>query len=66
MATGEELGKITKESTIENNDKILGISYSENASQIGVQISKPVKAGKLSIASRKTLNISSVEEYVSK
>ena len=64
MATGEELGKITKESTIENNDKILGISYSENASQIGVQISKPVKAGKLSIASRKTLNISSVEEYV--
>ena len=44
---------------IENNDKILGISYSENASQIGVQISKPVKAGKLSIASRKTLNISS-------
>lgn len=66
MATGAELGKITKESTIENNDKILGISYSENASQIGVQISKPVKAGKLSIASRKTLNISSVEEYVSK
>lgn len=66
MATGEKLGKITKESTIENNDKILGISYSENASQIGVQISKPVKAGKLSIASRKTLNISSVEEYVSK
>lgn len=66
MATGEELGKITKEITIENNDKILGISYSENASQIGVQISKPVKAGKLSIASRKTLNISSVEEYVSK
>ena len=66
MATGEELGKITKESTIENNDKIFGISYSENASQIGVQISKPVKAGKLSIASRKTLNISSVEEYVSK
>lgn len=66
MATGGELGKITKESTIENNDKILGISYSENASQIGVQISKPVKAGKLSIASRKTLNISSVEEYVSK
>lgn len=66
MPTGEELGKITKESTIENNDKILGISYSENASQIGVQISKPVKAGKLSIASRKTLNISSVEEYVSK
>lgn len=66
MATDEELGKITKESTIENNDKILGISYSENASQIGVQISKPVKAGKLSIASRKTLNISSVEEYVSK
>lgn len=66
MATGEELGKITKESTIENNDKLLGISYSENASQIGVQISKPVKAGKLSIASRKTLNISSVEEYVSK
>lgn len=66
MATGEELGKITKESTIENNDKILGIIYSENASQIGVQISKPVKAGKLSIASRKTLNISSVEEYVSK
>lgn len=66
MATGEELGKITKESTIENNDKILGISYSENASQIGVQINKPVKAGKLSIASRKTLNISSVEEYVSK
>jgi conserved repeat protein len=66
MATRKELGKITKESTIENNDKILGISYSENASQIGVQISKPVKAGKLSIASRKTLNISSVEEYVSK
>lgn len=66
MATGAELGKITKESTIENNDKILGISYSENASQIGVQISKSVKAGKLSIASRKTLNISSVEEYVSK
>lgn len=66
MATGTELGKITKESTIENNDKIFGISYSENASQIGVQISKPVKAGKLSIASRKTLNISSVEEYVSK
>ena len=66
MATGAELGKITKESTIENNDKIFGISYSENASQIGVQISKPVKAGKLSIASRKTLNISSVEEYVSK
>lgn len=66
MATGAELGKITKESTIENNDKILGISYSENASKIGVQISKPVKAGKLSIASRKTLNISSVEEYVSK
>ena len=66
MATGEELGKITKESTIENNDKIFGISYSENASQIGVQISKPVKAGKLSIASRKILNISSVEEYVSK
>lgn len=66
MATGAELGKITKESTIENNDKILGISYSENASQIGVQISKPVKAGKLSIASKKTLNISSVEEYVSK
>lgn len=66
MATRKELGEITKESTIENNDKILGISYSENASQIGVQISKPVKAGKLSIASRKTLNISSVEEYVSK
>lgn len=66
MATRKELGKITKESTIENNDKILGISYSKNASQIGVQISKPVKAGKLSIASRKTLNISSVEEYVSK
>ncbi|MGN1302406.1 MAG: hypothetical protein ACI4VO_01960, partial [Clostridia bacterium] len=66
MATGEKLGKITKESTIENNDKIFGISYSENASQIGVQISKPVKAGKLSIASRKILNISSVEEYVSK
>lgn len=66
MATRKELGKITKESTIENNDKILGISYSENASQIGVQISKPVKAGKLSIASRKTLNILSVEEYVSK
>lgn len=66
MATRKKLGEITKESTIENNDKILGISYSENASQIGVQISKPVKAGKLSIASRKTLNISSVEEYVSK
>lgn len=66
MATSKKLGEITKESTIENNDKILGISYSENASQIGVQISKPVKAGKLSIASRKTLNISSVEEYVSK
>ena len=66
MATRKKLGEITKESTIENNDKILGISYSENASQIGVQISKPVKAGKLSIASKKTLNISSVEEYVSK
>ena len=66
MATRKKLGEINKESTIENNDKILGISYSENASQIGVQISKPVKAGKLSIASRKTLNISSVEEYVSK
>lgn len=66
MATRKKLGEITKESTIENNDKILGISYLKNASQIGVQISKPVKAGKLSIASRKTLNISSVEEYVSK
>lgn len=66
MATGTELGKITKENTVENNDKILGINYSENVNQIGVQISKPVKAGKLSIASRKILNISNVEEYVSK
>lgn len=49
-----------------NNETLLTEEYPEDVSLIGIQISKPIKAGKLSIASRKTLNISSVEEYVSK
>lgn len=62
----EVVGKITKDSVSESNPEILTIEYTEDVSRIGVLISKPIKGGKLSIINSKTLDISSVEEYVAK
>lgn len=66
IETKKPIGTITIDSVAPNNETLLTEEYPEDVSLIGIQISKPIKAGKLSIASRKTLNISSVEEYVSK
>ena len=62
----EVVGTITKDSVSESNPEILTIEYTEDVSRIGVLISKPIKGGKLSIINSKTLDISSVEEYVAK
>ena len=62
----EVVGTITKDSVSESNPEILTIEYPEGVSRIGVLISKPIKGGKLSIINSKTLDISSVEEYVAK
>lgn len=66
IETKKQIGTITIDSVAPNNETLLTEEYPEDVSLIGIQISKPIKAGKLRIASRKTLNISSVEEYVSK
>ena len=62
----EVVGTITKDSVSESNPEILTIEYPEGVSRIGVLISKPIKGGKLSIINTKTLDISSVEEYIAK
>lgn len=64
IETEEQIGTITIDSVAPNNETLLTEEYPEDVSLIGVQISKPIKAGKLRIASSKTLDISNVEEYV--
>lgn len=66
METGEQIGTITKDSVAPNNEALLVEEYPEDISQIGIKISKPIKAGKLRIANSKTLDISNVEEYITK
>lgn len=64
IETEEQIGTITIDSVAPNNETLLTEEYPEDVSLIGIQISKPIKAGKLRIASSKTLDISNVEEYV--
>ena len=65
MSTEEELGKITKDSVDTNNEAMLSFTYPSNVSLIGIQLSNPVKEGKLNIENSKTLNIANVTEYTS-
>lgn len=64
IETEEQIGTITIDSVAPNNETLLTEEYPEDVSLIGIQISKPIKAGKLRIASSKALDISNVEEYV--
>ena len=65
MSTAEELGKITKDSVDSNNKEILSFTYPSNVNLIGIQLSNPVKEGKLNIENNKNLNIANVTEYTS-
>ena len=65
MATEAELGKITKDSVDSNNEELLSFTYPSNVNLIGIQLSKPVKAGKLNIENSKNLNIANTTEYTS-
>lgn len=65
MSTEEELGKITKDSVDSNNEEMLSFTYPSNVSLIGIQLSNPVKEGKLNIENNKNLNIANVTEYTS-
>lgn len=65
MSTEEELGKITKDSVDSNNTEMLSFTYPSNVSLIGIQLSNPVKEGKLNIENNKNLNIANVTEYTS-
>ena len=65
MSTEEELGKITKDSVDSNNTEMLSFTYPSNVSLIGIQLSNPVKEGKLNIENSKNLNIANVTEYTS-
>lgn len=58
------IGEITIESLDSNNENLLSISYPENLQQIGMMLSKPIKAGKLNIQNTKILNISNVPDYI--
>ena len=65
MSTAKELGKITKDSVDSNNKEILSFTYPSNVNLIGIQLSNPVKEGKLNIENNKNLNIANVTEYTS-
>lgn len=63
MGTANIMGQITKDSIDEENENLLSINYSEDVNQLGIILSKPIKAGKINIQNIKTLNISSVSDY---
>lgn len=59
----EPIGYIAIDSVDSNNENLLSISYPDNINQLGILLSKPIKAGKINIQNIKTLNISNISDY---